>query len=144
MEKLQFGRDAGTEFYHVLSQRVKQMLKEKNESRYANRTMLFKTVFYFVMVFVFYALLYTATTVAMFYTFYLLTGLGVLLLAFNVSHDAAHDVLSRNKKLNSWIFAWSFNLQGNNAYVWKRFHVESHHLYTNVHGSDIDVLMNPV
>jgi linoleoyl-CoA desaturase len=144
MEKLQFGRDGGTEFYHVLSQRVKQMLKEKNQSRYANRTMMFKTTFYFITVFVFYALLYMTTTVAMFYTCYLLTGLGVLLLAFNVSHDAAHDVLSKNKKLNSWLFAWSFNLQGNNAYVWKRFHVESHHLYTNVHGSDIDVLMNPI
>lgn len=26
MEKLQFGRDEGTEFYHALSMRVKQML----------------------------------------------------------------------------------------------------------------------
>jgi linoleoyl-CoA desaturase len=144
MEKLQFGKDNGTAFYHVLSTRVKQMLKQKGESRYANRLMIFKTALYFSFVFVFYALLYTSASLFSFYLFYLLTGVGVLLLAFNVSHDAAHDVLFRNKKVNNFLFAWSFNLQGNNAYVWKRFHVESHHLYTNVHGSDIDVLMNPL
>ena len=144
MEKLQFAKDHGTEFYHVLSQRVKQMLKEKGSNRYANGQMIVKTVFYFLLVFVFYGLLYTSGTLVGFYTFYLLTGVAVLLLAFNVSHDAAHDVITKNKRLNSWLFAWSFNLQGNNAYIWKRFHVESHHLYTNVHGSDIDVLMSPV
>ena len=144
MEKLQFGKDNGTEFYHVLSLRVKQMLKEKNESRYANGLMIFKTILYFLLVFIFYGLLYTSNNFAWFYFFYLLTGLAVLLLAFNVSHDAAHDVITKNKRINSWLFSWSFNLQGNNAYIWKRFHIESHHLYTNVHGSDIDVLMNPL
>jgi linoleoyl-CoA desaturase len=144
MEKLQFGKDNGSEFYYVLSRRIKQMLAAKKESRYANRLMIFKTVLYFLLVFLFYGLLYTSVNLVWFYIFYLLTGIGVLLLAFNVSHDAAHDVLTRDKKINRWLFAWSFNLQGNNAYIWRKFHIESHHLYTNVHGSDIDVLMNPV
>lgn len=144
MEKLQFGKDNGSEFYHVLSQRVKQMLAAKKKTRYANRLMIFKTILYFLLVFLFYGLLYASTNLVWFYIFYLLTGIGVLLLAFNVSHDAAHDVITRDKKTNGWLFAWSFNLQGNNAYIWRKFHIESHHLYTNVHGSDIDVLMNPV
>ena len=35
-------------------------------------------------------------------------------------------------------------LQGNNAYVWAKNHDKSHHLYTNIEGSDIDVLNNPL
>jgi len=144
MEKLQFGKDQGTEFYHVLNRRIRQMLADKKKTRYANGLMIFKTILYFTLVIVFYAGIYFTGSLTLFYAFYLLAGISVLLLAFNVSHDAAHDVITRNKKLNNLLFALSFNLQGNNAYTWKRFHIESHHLYTNVHGSDIDVLMNPV
>jgi linoleoyl-CoA desaturase len=144
MKKLTFSRDNGTIFYHTLSHRVKEMLKEKGESPYANRLMLFKIGLYFFLVFTFYLLLYTSQNLAAFYSYYILTGLSVLLLAFNVSHDAAHNVITKNKRFNHFVFEWSFNLQGNNAYVWRKFHVESHHLYTNIHGSDIDVLMNPL
>ena len=42
------------------------------------------------------------------------------------------------------MFSLRFNLQGNNAYVWRKNHNESHHLYTNIEGSDIDVLHNPL
>jgi len=71
-------------------------------------------------------------------------GLSVLLTAFNVSHDAAHNVAVKSKFWNNFLFSLSFNLQGNNAYVWRKNHNESHHLYTNIEGSDIDVLHNPL
>lgn len=71
-------------------------------------------------------------------------GLSILLTAFNISHDAAHGVAVKSKFWNKVLFSLSFNLQGNNAYVWGKNHNESHHLYTNVEGSDIDVLNNPL
>ncbi len=71
-------------------------------------------------------------------------GLSILLTAFNISHDAAHGVAVKSKFWNKFLFQLSFNLQGNNAYVWGKNHNESHHLYTNVEGSDIDVLNNPL
>ena len=71
-------------------------------------------------------------------------GLSVLLTAFNISHDAAHGVAVKSKYWNRLLFSVTFNLQGNNAYIWGKNHTESHHLYTNIEGSDIDVLNNPL
>jgi linoleoyl-CoA desaturase len=83
-------------------------------------------------------------TTVWFYVSYVSIGLTILLLVFNVAHDAAHHAIFRNKKWNDHLFTLTFNLLGNNSYIWKKYHIESHHLYTNVHGSDIDVLDNPL
>jgi len=145
MKKLSFARDNGTIFYHTLQKRVTDMLEAKGQTRYANKLMLFKIALYFFLFFLSYALMMLVhAPLWTFYFFYIMTGISSLLLAFNVSHDAAHHAIFRNKQWNDWLFAFTFNLQGNNAYVWKKYHIESHHLYTNVHGSDIDVLENPL
>jgi len=71
-------------------------------------------------------------------------GVAVIGTAFNISHDACHGIAVKSKFWNKILFSLSFNLQGNNAYVWGKNHNESHHLYTNIEGSDIDVLNNPL
>ncbi len=106
--------------------------------------MYFKIVLYFGLDLLFYLLMINSESPAAFYTFYLLMGLSVLLTAFNISHDAAHGVAVKSRKWNRFLFQLSFNLQGNNAYVWGKNHNESHHLYTNIEESDIDVLHNPL
>jgi linoleoyl-CoA desaturase len=106
--------------------------------------MYLKIGMYFGLVALFYLLMITSVTLPGFYICYLLLSLFILLTAFNVSHDAAHGVAVKNKKINDFLFHLSFNLQGNNAYIWKKYHTESHHLYTNIEGSDIDVLNNPL
>lgn len=118
--------------------------EEKGLKKTGNNLMLFKIFFYFSLDVLFYYLMINSETTLAFYTFYLLMGLSVLLTAFNVSHDAAHGVAVKSKFWNKLLFSLSFNLQGNNAYVWGKNHNESHHLYTNVEGSDIDVLNNPL
>lgn len=144
MRKLKFTRDNGTEFYKELNERLDQYFAENNLERSGNSTMLFKMFLYFGLDIIFYYLMITSTTPLAFYTFYLLMGLSILLTAFNISHDASHGVAVKSKFWNKLLFQLSFNLQGNNAYVWGKNHTESHHLYTNVEGSDIDVLNNPL
>ena len=144
MNKLKFAKDQGSEFYEELNERVKQYFSEKGIRRTGNRKMMFKIIMYFGLDILFYVLMITSTTATGFYVFYLLMGLSVLLTAFNISHDAAHGVAVKSKFWNKILFSLSFNLQGNNAYVWGKNHNESHHLYTNVEGSDIDVLHNPL
>ncbi|MBL4668884.1 MAG: acyl-CoA desaturase [Flavobacteriales bacterium] len=144
MNKLKFAKDEGSEFYKELNQKVEEYFSEKGVKKTGNNTMIFKIIFYFSLDILFYGLMITSTTVVEFYTFYLLMGLSILLTAFNVSHDAAHGVAVKSKYWNKLLFSLSFNLQGNNAYVWGKNHNESHHLYTNVEGSDIDVLNNPL
>lgn len=144
MNKLRFSKDEGSEFYKELNEKIEQYFTQKGIHKSGNKTMIFKIVLYFSLDILFYVLMITSTTALGFYTFYLLMGLSVLLTAFNISHDAAHGVAVKSKRWNKLLFSISFNLQGNNAYVWGKNHNESHHLYTNVEGSDIDVLNNPL
>ncbi|MET6998743.1 fatty acid desaturase family protein [Chitinophaga defluvii] len=144
MKKLKFSKDEGAQFYKELNEQLELYFKENNLRKTGNSTMYFKIAMYFFFDILFYILMITSESVGAFYVFYLLMGLAVLLTAFNISHDAAHGVAVKSKFWNKLLFQISFNLQGNNAYVWGKNHTESHHLYTNVEGSDIDVLNNPL
>ena len=144
MNKLKFSKDEGTNFYKELNVRIEQYFIENGIHKYGNNQMIFKIILYFSLDILFYGLMITSTSTLGFYVCYLLMGLSVLLTAFNISHDAAHGVAVKSKYWNKLLFNISFNLQGNNAYVWGKNHNESHHLYTNIEGSDIDVLNNPL
>ena len=144
MKKLKFAKDEGSDFYRELHQEVNAYFKTKGLSKSGNNKMYFKIAMYFALDLLFYVLMMRSDETAAFFIFYLLMGLSVLLTAFNVSHDAAHGVAVKSKRWNKFLFSLSFNLQGNNAYVWGKNHNESHHLYTNIEGSDIDVLHNPL
>lgn len=144
MQKLKFAKDEGTLFYQDLRERIDVYFTSNNIARTGNRTMVFKMVLYFSLDILFYVLMINSETLLSFYVCYLLMGVSILLTAFNVSHDAAHGVAVKSKRLNKFLFQLSFNLQGNNAYVWGKNHNKSHHLYTNIEGSDIDVLNNPL
>lgn len=144
MKKLRFTKDEGTAFYKELCEKIDIYFTEKGIERTGNWKMYSKIWLYFSLDILFFALMLTASSLPLFYLFYCLMGLSVLLTAFNISHDAAHGVAVKSKFWNKILFQLSFNLQGNNAYVWGKNHNESHHLYTNVEGSDIDVLNNPL
>jgi linoleoyl-CoA desaturase len=143
MNKLKFHADNGTAFYKELKQRLDEYFTANGIAREGNGIMRFKIFLYFGMDILFYGLMINSRTPGQFYLFYLLLGLSILLTAFNISHDAAHGVAVKSKFWNKLLFQLSFQLQGNNAYVWGKNHNESHHLYTNIEGSDIDVLNNP-
>jgi linoleoyl-CoA desaturase len=141
---LKFTKDEGSDFYKELNERIEAYFTEKGIGRTGNHIMIFKIILYFSLDILFYTLMMNSSSLLSFYLYYLLMGLSVLLTAFNISHDAAHGVAVKSKFWNKMLFSISFNLQGNNAYVWGKNHNESHHLYTNVEGSDIDVLNNPL
>src|SRR6188508_1086866 len=144
MNKLKFHKDNGTGFYKDLKAELDNYFIAANTGREGNHVMRFKIFMYFSLDILFYTLMINSESLIAFYVFYMLMGLMILLTAFNISHDAAHGVAVKSKFWNKFLFQLSFNLQGNNAYVWGKNHTESHHLYTNVEGSDIDVLNNPL
>lgn len=144
MKRLKFSKDEGSTFYKELKEQIDLYFSEQKITRTGNALFKFKMCMYFGFDILFYALMITSETPFWFFTFYLLMGLSILLTAFNISHDAAHGVAVKSEFWNKVLFQISFNLQGNNAYVWGKNHNESHHLYTNIEGSDIDVLNNPI
>lgn len=144
MKKLKFTKDEGSDFYKELRMKVDAYFEDKGISKSGNTAFKAKMYLYFALDVLFYVCMLRAETQVEFILFYLLMGLSILLTAFNVSHDASHGIAVKSRFWNRVLFQISFNLQGNNAYVWGKNHTESHHLYTNVEGSDIDVLNNPL
>ena len=144
MESLRFEKDEGLAFYKTFRERVQQYFQEQNISRKANTQMWFKVGLYFGLIVATYLIAMLTQNAPIFFTAYIASGIFVVLSVFNIAHDAAHGTISKRKSVNSLLYKISFNLLGNNAYIWRKYHTESHHLYTNVEGSDIDVLANPM
>jgi len=144
MNRVQFLPDEGTLFYRELNSRVNAYFLERAIEKHGGKSFIHKMLFYFGLNVLFYILMMNSHETLWFMATYLAMGISVLLTAFNVSHDAAHGVAVKSPFWNKFLFSLSFNLQGNNAYVWGKNHTESHHSFTNIEGSDIDVLDNPL
>src|SRR5262245_56758016 len=108
MNKLRFTKDEGTEFYKELTTKLDEYFSKHNLRKEGNSTMYFKITMYFSLVLLFYFLMLSAASLTAFYIFYLLSGLAILLTAFNVSHDAAHGVAVKSKFWNRVLFQLSF------------------------------------
>lgn len=71
-------------------------------------------------------------------------GLASLLLAVNIGHDAAHNVLCRSAAKNRAMNRLLFALIGVDGRLWSMRHVGSHHVFPNVRECDADIEHNPV
>ena len=140
MKTREFSSDNGIQFYADLRARADEYFREKKISRTGNNLMKFKIVFYFLLVIASYTLLMLSPSILYFALFYLLFGVSVVLVFFNIAHDAAHGVAVKNKKINKVLFLITFQFLGQNPFLWGKNHTESHHMYPNVEESDVDVL----
>lgn len=139
MSDLKF-KPQGASFFKELSKDVYAYLKSKRNGSYAGINFWFKTILLGgIISWAFSTLLYTSNPfiLAMAYIF---LGFGMLLTAFNVAHDASHNSISRNKKVNYILYYMSFMLQGLNGYLWRKRHVEEHHPYPNIPHRDPDLI----
>jgi linoleoyl-CoA desaturase len=75
-------------------------------------------------------------------TLAVLLGLHLAMLGFNVMHEGGHQSFSRYKWMNE-VAAYFLNVLGGNTYFWKIKHNINHHTYTNIHGSDSDINVEP-
>ncbi len=140
MKSRNFSTDNGIAFYSELRSRADQYFHKNGISRTGNGLMKFKIAFCLSFVVASYVLLLMSSTISYFALFYLIFGISLLLIFFNVAHDAAHGVAVKSKRVNKVLFLISFQFLGQNPFLWGRNHTESHHVYPNVEESDVDVL----
>ncbi|MBI4930440.1 MAG: acyl-CoA desaturase [Bacteroidetes bacterium] len=136
---IKFGRPLHTPFYKEVKEKTDNYFISKGYGKKANRAMILKMV---IIAFLFFgsyaALLSNRFSEQTLLLLALLFGLSQALIAFNISHDASHNALFSNSKLNK-LFSYSFNLIGVNRYIWDIKHNVSHHSFTNVPGYDMDI-----
>lgn len=140
MKPRQFSHDQGIEFYAELRSRADAYFKENGIVRTGNRRMKFKIVLYLGLVVASYAMLLMSPSVSYFALNYFFFGISLLLVFFNIAHDAAHGVAVKNKRFNQFLFVLTFQFLGQNPFLWGKNHTDSHHMFPNVEESDVDVL----
>ncbi len=137
---VKFSRPSGTDFYQILKTRVNEYFESKNLSRYANTSMVVKTISLVLIYLVPYSLIVTqiATNTWLILGLWIMMGFGMAGVGFNVMHDANHGSYSRHAWIN-WALGRFLNLLGGNALNWKIQHNMLHHSYTNIEGMDEDI-----
>lgn len=137
--KIKFGQPLQSPFYKDVKDKMEQYFLMKRCSKKANTAMLIKLLIIAGLFLGSYVLLLSnVLSETGLLALAVLFGFSMVLIAFNVSHDASHGALFRSPKLNH-LFSYSFNLIGVNRYIWDIKHNLSHHAFTNVPGYDMDI-----
>ncbi len=126
--------------YKALKECVNNYFEEKRISRFANRVFWVKSLIFFAMPVAGYFILlaYGAISLLVVIAGYLLLNLGSTLLVVNVAHDASHQGISKNRRVNN-ILGYTWNIMGISKYLWEIQHHRSHHNHTGIPMRDVDV-----
>jgi linoleoyl-CoA desaturase len=126
-------------FFGTLKKRVDQYFLDRGLSKYANPTLVVKTIVLLSLyILPFAALLFLQPSLPVALLLWLVMGVAVAGLGMSVMHDACHGAYSSNKIWN-WIMAHVLNLLGGSTSNWKLQHNILHHTYTNVTHMDEDI-----
>ncbi|MFP7657057.1 fatty acid desaturase family protein [Chryseobacterium proteolyticum] len=138
MEKPSYLKSAeDTKIFNELRKKVNQRVEniEENRDIYIQikavlLPLIYIGLYVFALINVEKSLLYILSFVLM--------GIMLVLIYLNLIHEAAHNNIFQNKRLNSWVLQ-IFDFVGANSYIWKKRHIASHHAYPNVDGWDTDI-----
>ena len=138
-EQIKFAALNKSMFFPTLKKRVDQYFADHQKSRYANKTMVVKTIV-LISAYIFPYLILLAFTpplgVSLF--LWLLMGVAVSGIGMSIMHDANHGAFSKNPLVNKWL-GYTINLAGAGVTNWKLQHNILHHTYTNIANVDEDI-----
>lgn len=125
------------DLFPVIQSAVHERLLEK--TRHSSQLIWIKAFLLLLLSILFFVISLQSGEVRIIIPAYIFCGWLLLLLGFNLAHDAAHNSLPASKKINRFVFELVFALLGANPYLWKIRHIHSHHPYPNVEGCDADI-----
>lgn len=126
-------------FFNALKTEVDNYFKESGLKKTGNWKLYGKTMILIPSMFGLYALLMLVDMHwALSSMLWVIFGLNMTAIGFNVMHDACHGSFSTKNWVNN-IFGLTNNFLGGNAFLWKLKHNIIHHTYTNIDGIDDDI-----
>lgn len=139
--KYKFSNSKDADFIRTLRGRVNEYFKSNNIGMYCNTNMILKTIFMFALYFTPLVLMLTGVIANpwLFFAMWIIMGFGKGGIGMGIMHDANHGAYSRIGKVNKYM-SYTMNIIGANSTVWKIQHNILHHIYTNIDGSDEDIL----
>lgn len=125
-------------FLKDVQQEVHTFLHENGINKSGNNGTVMRYLFLLSLLIVNYITIIQIDNLYLSLACYSFFGPLFIVMALNVSHDAAHGVAHSNKYLNSF-FALQMDLTGPNSFTWKRRHKIGHHTFPNVLDKDPDL-----
>ena len=120
-----------------LRKKILILFKKEKITKFADKKVFLKALIFFSTFLLMYILILKFDGLLILMTAYSLLGLSTILLSINIGHEAIHNCLSDNKRLNN-IGNLTFYLAGVNPLIWKVKHLNSHHKHTNIPDLDTD------
>lgn len=141
--RIRFQQGNHSDFYRTVKARVRRYLACTGRTRFADYQVALKGIGCFAIAAGAYALILSgAFNIWGMLVLANVFGVASLLLALSVGHDAAHDAIFVDRRLNRMTQFLCFSLLGADPYLWRLRHVKSHHVFPNVNGCDIDIDSN--
>jgi linoleoyl-CoA desaturase len=137
---IRYDAEPNAGFQRDLKTRVKAYLAEQPAGPKANAYMWFKVAFFIVAYWGLWAslaLFHHSLPVTL--ALIVLFSMSCVSLAYNVSHDAVHNALSKRRWVNEAFFQLTFNPLGPNGYLWRLRHKVMHHTCVNIPGYDFNI-----
>ncbi len=134
---------ANSPFYNDLKSRVASHFNQKNENFTGNIRLYGKAMFLVTtLVVCWVSIIFLSPPLLWSLCLWSLMAFATAGIGFNVMHDGSHGSFSENKFLNT-MAAFSLNVLGGDARMWKQKHTVMHHTFTNVLGHDDDIEVQP-
>lgn len=131
---------------HDLFQQLRKEVNETVHSLEPRRRIAIKIkaiLFPLLYIFSYCAAIIWGNNSGVYYTCYFFLGIFLVLNFLNLIHEAVHNTLFRNRKINR-LYEYFFDIMGANSYIWKIRHIRLHHNYPNVMGWDSDFEQSPM
>lgn len=140
--KVKFSKDPD-DFYENLKEKIELYFKSNGLTRYGNRKIYSKAVVIFPVYFITYYTLFLLPNTWFSLINYMLLGALMIVIGINFGHDAIHNSISANKKINT-LFKYSFEIVGASSYAWQQRHTLGHHVYPNIRSKDPDTTQSKI
>ncbi len=133
----------GNLFFVNIKQKVDDYFKENNLSPSGSFKLYHKAiVLYSIAIASYITLVFFTPTVLISLALCVILGLAFASIGFNVMHDGAHGSYSNKEWINK-LMAFSLNIMGGSAFMWKIKHNIVHHTFTNIDEVDDDIDIKP-
>lgn len=140
--KPSFIKNNDAELFQQLRQQVNATVNQLEEKRRIDivlKAILFPSLY----ILSYLAALHWAYDTTVYYVCFFAMGFLLVLNFLNLIHEAVHNTLFANKRINNW-YVHFLDLMGANSYIWKVRHIRLHHNYPNVMGWDSDFEQSPL
>jgi linoleoyl-CoA desaturase len=138
LTKLKFKPEPQNGYFFTLKHRVDRLMSADNYTKNHQLYTSAVVIFLFLGFVLSYLSIAWCTSIGFMFLCYGLLGVFSALIFLNITHDAAHNCLFKNRKLNN-LCIYFLDLTGANSFIWKIRHINLHHPYPNVPNFDADI-----